>query len=89
MPGNWLNAAINEVIGSGREAIEEAANLCCVEALFGANYQAVWPNLDLIKRYVSPGKLKPAVTFPISAVEISLAWPRAWFAAVRIMSSRS
>ena len=35
----------------------------------------------------SPGRLNPAVTLPISAVEISFAWLNAWLAAVRIMSS--
>ena len=29
----------------------------------------------------------PAVILPISELEISLAWPSAWFAAVKIMSS--
>ena len=37
--------------------------------------------------FTYPGRLKPAVTLPISELEISLAWPSAWFAAVRIMSS--
>src|SRR5258707_4456135 len=38
---------------------------------------------------VSPGRLNPDVTLLISALEISLAWPSAWLAAVRIISSSS
>src|SRR5439155_1442694 len=37
--------------------------------------------------HIRPGRLKPDVTLPISAVEISLAWLKALLAAVRIMSS--
>src|SRR5438105_2374132 len=37
--------------------------------------------------HIRPGRLKPDVTLPISAVEISLAWLKALLPAVRIMSS--
>src|SRR5437667_6357274 len=39
--------------------------------------------------HVRPGMLRPAVTLPISAAEVSLALARAWFAALRIMSSNN
>src|SRR5207237_976447 len=39
--------------------------------------------------YPNPGKLRPEVSFPISASEMAFAWERAWFAAVKTMSSRS
>src|SRR5262249_27823825 len=56
------------------------------------NFQSVFKvrqAKDRRKDYISPGKLKPAVTLPISALEIVLACSRAWLAAERIMSSRS
>src|SRR5580765_360208 len=39
--------------------------------------------------HVNPGRLKPAVALPISAVEISFAWPSAWLAALSTISSSS
>src|SRR5205809_7308048 len=40
-----------------------------------------------MRSHPNPGRLSPDVTLPISALEISLAWPNAWFAAVKIISS--
>ena len=66
MPGNLFSAVINAVSGSGSVAIRVKG-----VALYGL--LPFRQQRDALQSYVSPGTLKPEVTLPISAVEISLA----------------
>ena len=83
-PGSLASAAMSCVMESG------SMKRYMVEALHrrqSSKYDADQHSRFRIHIHPIPGRLKPAVTLPISVLEISLAWPSAWFAAVRIMSS--